>query len=89
MNLLEKKTILDLCLSSNDKSVLHLAVKEIFPTSDHSCLTFEVNLIINSRKKCFMYRNYNDVYYEFLHVHLATIDWDSIFNGYDDDCNML
>ena len=36
-----------------------------------------------------MYRDYNDVDYELLHAHLATIDWDSLFNGYDDDCNML
>jgi len=81
--------ILDLCLSPNDDSIINLAVKETFSTSDHSYFTFEVNLPINISKKRFMYRDYNDVDYELLHAHLATIDWDCLFNGYDDDCNML
>ena len=35
------------------------------------------------------YRDFNDVVYELLNVHLAIIDWDSHFNGYDNDCNVL
>ena len=81
--------ILDLCLSPNDDSVVNLAVKETFSTSDHSYFTFDVKLPINVGKKRFVYRDYKDVDYELLHAHLATIDWDSLFTGYEDDCNML
>ena len=60
-----------------------------FPDSDHSHLTLRINIPDSSRKKKFIYRDYDNVDYDLLRAHLATIDWDSLFADYHDDCNML
>ena len=62
---------------------------ETFSTSDHSYVTFKFNLPINFLRKKFTYRDFENVDYELLRVHLAIIDRDIYFDGYNDDWNML
>ena len=81
--------ILDLCLSRNDDAIFDLEVHETFSNSDHSYLTFRIKLPIRDQKKSFIYRDYENVDYELLRAHLATIDWDSLFESNDNDCNMM
>ena len=84
-----ENSILDLCLTPNDDSVSDLKVHETFSTSDHSYITFNFNLPFNFPRKKFTYRDFENVDYELLRAHLAIIDWDIYFDGYNDDCNML
>ena len=84
-----ENAILDLCLTSNDDSITDLKVNEPFSTSDHSYITLNINLPVKKPRKKFLYRDYDAVDYELLRAHLATIDWDSYFDGFDDDCNIL
>ena len=81
--------ILDLCLSPDDDSISNVGVKSHFSTSDHSYITLDINLPVRIEPSRRTYRDFNDVDYELLNVHLAIIDWDSHFNGYDNDCNVL
>ena len=81
--------ILDLCFSPNDDSVSNVGVKSNFSTSDHSYITLDISLPVRIEQPRRTYRDFNDVDYELLNAHLATIDWDIHFNGYDNDCNVL
>ena len=64
-------------------------MKSNFSTSDHSCFTLDINLPVKIEPPRRKYRYFNDVDYELVNVHLAIIDWDSYFNGCDNDCNVL
>ena len=81
--------ILDLCLSPDDQSTSNVGVEINFSTSDQSYIILDINLLVRVEPLKRTYRDFNDVDYELLNAHLAIIDWDSHFNGYDNDCNML
>ena len=49
----------------------------------------DINLPVRVESVTRIYRGLNDIDHELLNAHLAIIDWDSHFNGYDKDCNML
>ena len=74
---------------ADDDSILNVGVKCNFSTSDHSYITLDINLLVRMEQPRRTYRDFNDFHYELLNAHLATIDWDIYFNGYDHDCNVF
>ena len=80
---------LDLCLYRNNDTVFDLEVHETFSNSDYSYLTFRIKLPLSNQMRSFIYRDYENVDNELLRGHLATIDSDSLLEGFDNDCNML
>ena len=78
-----------MCLSKDKDSISNVGVESNFSTSNHSYITSDINSPVKVEPLKRTYRHFNDVVYELLNAHLAIIDWDSHFKGYDNGCNML
>ena len=76
-------------MNPDDDSILNVGVLCNFSTSNHSYITLDINLPVRTMPPRRTYRDFNNVDYELLNVYVAIIDWDSHFNGYDNDCNVL
>ena len=74
------RNLLDLCLSSHSDLVTNVEVHETFSTSDHSYITCDLNISNPPEVCCDPCFNFKEADWEMMRCHLATIDWENMFD---------
>ena len=74
------ESLLDLCISSDDRLVSNICIGELFSSSDHSIITCEVNMpnCKLSREEIFV-NNFRKADWEMIRAELSLICWDQFF----------